>query len=347
MILWPLSWVLTPRALHTVNVFLIKLTVMFQSSHLHSIVADTVIQSFPQLILIAVYERYLREGQKWRESSTDTFNLLSRRMKNVPFLEHIVGSSTTDLYDAIFDVEVTDIAGLGIFDDDDDDAADDRAELRSIASREDAHDTSAPPPPPFVVSAPQAQSSAPSSATTQNHARRPASVPRPPASPSGRSTRSTGRRDASSPSGSPRPRRLRLPSVIQASLSGEIPSSGPKSPLSRLYTGRTFLTVSQAAAMNATTEASIKKLDAAVESMKNLPVKKLKEEMKELQVSFFLKFIELQSKAILQSGVHLFLSLSCYFCIPPFICQFRARSGLMRPTRRCLHQYANYFVFAL
>ncbi|TCD67162.1 hypothetical protein EIP91_000447 [Steccherinum ochraceum] len=274
LILWPLSWVLTPRQLHTVNVFLIKLT------------------SFSQLIVIAVCERYLCAGQRFRESSTDTFNSLSRHIKSVPFLEHIVGSSTTDLYDAIFDVDVADNEGLALFDEDED-ADDDRAEMRSIASQDD-HSTI----PPFVLSPPTA--AMPNTATsisttgteTQAHAQRPsepsATRAQDPTTPSRRTNRSTSRRREGtgvSPSGSPRPRRIHLPSAIAPSLSGEIPTIGPRSPLSRLYTtGRTVSSVSQSAATHATAEASIRKLEAAVEDIKSLPVNRLKDEMKELQV---------------------------------------------------------------
>ncbi|KAH8100884.1 hypothetical protein BXZ70DRAFT_936367 [Cristinia sonorae] len=253
-ILWPLSWVLTPRALHSANVFLIKLT------------------SFPQLIIIGIYERYLREGQKWRESSSDTFNSLSRRMKNVPFIEHIVGSSTTDLYDAIFDVDLSESHGLGLFDDDDEE--DEHAEMRSIASRDGrTGDTEG-----------AGGLSTPLPTTAPNLNRRPSSISRPPNSPAGRSHRSrSARRDPASPSGSPRPRRVHLPSNIQPSVSAEIQTIGPRSPLSRLYTGRTMSNVSQSAAVHATHEAGIKKLEAAVEDIRGLPVNKLKDEMKELQ----------------------------------------------------------------
>lgn len=193
-------------------------------------------------------------------------------MKNMPFLEHLVGSSTTDLYDAIFDADVSNSQGLDIFDEDED-ADDDRAEMRSIVSQDDTSGI-----PPFILSPPTATTSAAAPM------RRAPSLPRPPASPSGHSNHSTGRRGVSSPGGSPRPRRIRLPSVIQASLSGEIQSMGPGSPLSRLYTGRTVSNVSQSAAAHATTEAGIRRLEAAVENIKGLPVNKLKEEMKELQV---------------------------------------------------------------
>ncbi|KAF9264785.1 receptor-activated Ca2+-permeable cation channel [Marasmius fiardii PR-910] len=91
LILKPASWVLSPRGLHSVNVLLIKLT------------------NFPILIVIAVYERYLASGQKFRESgkaaAQTILSSLPRQFKHAPLIEAIVGSSSADLYDAIFDVE--------------------------------------------------------------------------------------------------------------------------------------------------------------------------------------------------------------------------------------------------
>ncbi|KAG7092355.1 hypothetical protein E1B28_008715 [Marasmius oreades] len=91
LILKPASWVLSPRALHSVNVLLIKLT------------------NFPFLIVIAVYERYLASGQKVRQSgkaaAQSIFSSLPRQFKHAPLVEAFVGSASADLYDAIFDVE--------------------------------------------------------------------------------------------------------------------------------------------------------------------------------------------------------------------------------------------------
>ncbi|KAN0093050.1 hypothetical protein V8E55_003834 [Tylopilus felleus] len=91
LILKPASYVLSPRALHTANVFLIKLT------------------SFPILIVIALYERQLVSRQKKREFNQDSkqsiYQSLPRHLKKIPFVEHLVGSKSTDLYDVIFEVE--------------------------------------------------------------------------------------------------------------------------------------------------------------------------------------------------------------------------------------------------
>ncbi|KAJ7707806.1 hypothetical protein B0H17DRAFT_1034111 [Mycena rosella] len=71
-LLKPASWIVSPRTLHSLNVFLIKIT------------------SFPILIAIGIYERYFADGQILRESSRDAahtiFNSLPRQIKNIPLL---------------------------------------------------------------------------------------------------------------------------------------------------------------------------------------------------------------------------------------------------------------------
>ncbi|KAF8440310.1 hypothetical protein L210DRAFT_3760506 [Boletus edulis BED1] len=91
LILKPTSYVLSPRSLHSANVFLIKLT------------------SFPILIIIALYERRLACDQKMKEFKKDSkytfYQSLPRHLKNMPLVEYLVGSKSTDLYDVIFEVE--------------------------------------------------------------------------------------------------------------------------------------------------------------------------------------------------------------------------------------------------
>ena len=74
--------------------------------------------------MIGIYERFLAQGQKFRESGGDAaygiYNKFSRGVRHVPFLENFVGSSTTDLYDAIFDVDASHTYEL--FDSDDEDS---------------------------------------------------------------------------------------------------------------------------------------------------------------------------------------------------------------------------------
>ncbi|KAF8896600.1 receptor-activated Ca2+-permeable cation channel [Infundibulicybe gibba] len=127
LILKPASWFLSPRALHTVNVFLIRLT------------------SLPILVIIGVYERHFAVGQKFRESSKGAaqslINSLPRQIKNIPLIEALVGSSSNDLYDAIFDIDAPPESGL--FYDSDDDF---QAGIRSFPSRDNMRAAGSPTP---------------------------------------------------------------------------------------------------------------------------------------------------------------------------------------------------------
>ena len=81
-----------------------------------------------------------------------------------------------------------------------------------------------------------------------------------------------------SPTSSPRPRGAAL-SAINPSSAGEVPSAGPRSPLGALFGSRRERVASVAGV-----EAGVKRMEAMMEEMKRMPVNKLKEEMKELQV---------------------------------------------------------------
>ncbi|KAF8632212.1 hypothetical protein AX15_001972 [Amanita polypyramis BW_CC] len=98
LVLKPASWVLSPRALHSLNVFLIRLT------------------SLPILVILRTYECYLTDGQILRETGRDAahllLNKLPRRIKTMPLVEALVGSTASELYDAIFDANVTEDAEL-------------------------------------------------------------------------------------------------------------------------------------------------------------------------------------------------------------------------------------------
>jgi hypothetical protein len=132
LILKPASWFFTPRLLHTINVFLIKLT------------------SLPQLILISLYERHLASAKKSHISGKDAaqsfFNNLpmARHIKNMPLMEALTGGSTNDLFGAIFDVEL-DEADYELFLDESDGEADLTA-LSSFQSREYFRDGRRSPP---------------------------------------------------------------------------------------------------------------------------------------------------------------------------------------------------------
>ena len=69
------------------------------------------------------------------------------------------------------------------------------------------------------------------------------------------------------------------------SVSGEIQNAGPRSPLGRLFNSRRDFSASQERLnVNATAD-GLKKLESMVEEIRTLPVNRLKDEMKELQVS--------------------------------------------------------------
>ncbi|TFK75140.1 receptor-activated Ca2+-permeable cation channel [Pluteus cervinus] len=233
LILKPASWILSPRALHTMNVFMIKVT------------------SFPTLLIIAIYERHLAEGQGLRETGKGAAqtlrNSLPRHIKLMPLVEALVGSSTSDLYEAIFDVEVENDLGLW---DDEDLYGGDYPTLRSLRSRDNLR------------------------SETPRSRRMEASVSRP----------RTPRMEPPSNSGSPR---LLVNSALPPTLDMLAPVSvfdgtatqGPKSPLAKLFTRMP----SSDSQVIAHAEASVKRVEALFEDIRDLPVHKLKEEMKELQ----------------------------------------------------------------
>ncbi|KAJ7650403.1 receptor-activated Ca2+-permeable cation channel [Roridomyces roridus] len=215
-ILKPASWVVSPRTLHSLNVFLIKLT------------------SFPILLVIGCYERYFAAGQIIRESSKDAaqtlFNSLPRGIKNIPIFEALVGSTSNNLYDAIFDIDTP--AGVGLFEDSDDD---DVPHLRSVASRESLNST------PGVRRRPSRVSLAP------------------PRSP---------RRGERSPL------RPFSGAGIDVTVSSAEVSSGGRSPLARFFSTEPS---------HAPVEASVQRMEMMLDSLRELPVHRLKDEMRELQ----------------------------------------------------------------
>ena len=286
ILLKPASWVLTPRALHTFNVFLIKIT------------------SLPQLVVIGTYERYLASGRKLRETSKDAaqslFNSLPRHIKNMPLIEALVGSASNDLFDAIFDVEVND-DDYQLFDESDLDFP----ALRSLNSREN-------------VRVGRSAESANSTRTRSNNTgkRRPRSASISP-SPHIRTRRPTssrlsdqGRSEETSAKNSPKFPTLALTDLGDVVASPDFLSpASTLSPLARVFGSRFpsvesgqvagsnpdtagTARVARVAAQAATTaEATMKQIELLLQNLNGLPVQKLKEEMKELQVRFRLCII--------------------------------------------------------
>ncbi|KAF8207580.1 hypothetical protein K438DRAFT_1815254 [Mycena galopus ATCC 62051] len=225
-VLKPASYVVTPRTLHTLNVLLIKTT------------------SFPILVVIGLYERYFAAGQKLRESSLDAahtlFNSLPRQIKNMPFVEALVGSTSSNLYEAIFELDGP--TGTGLFDESDDEDA--FPQLRSVASRD------------TITSAEQVR-------------RRPSRVSL--AAP--RSPRMT----SPGPQGSPRRRPL---SALEIGPSAEMPSGG-RSPLAKFFAHVDPPPAGPVGQGNV--EASVRRIETILEDLRDLPVNRLKDEMRELQ----------------------------------------------------------------
>ncbi len=288
-VLWPLSFVLSPRALHSTNVFLIKLTVsrarlvpMLLVREAYN-VFSTYFQSLPQLIVIGIYERFLARGQKWRQAGSsrahNLYTSLSRSVKHMPLLDFL-GSSTMDVHEAIFDVD---------FQGDDEDLF---ADEHNGDGLDQLHDF--PAPEAFMRGSKSHESLSqrhrsplrPSGSHTppplEDQIRRTTSMSLSPR----KSQRSrTPRRSAAvtpvgglSPTSSPRPRGAALPTINPPS-AGEVPSMGPRSPLGALFGSRRERVASVVGM-----EAGVKRMEAMVEEMKRMPVNKLKDEMKELQV---------------------------------------------------------------
>lgn len=283
------------------NVFLIKVT------------------SLPQLIAITIYERHLASGQKLRQTSRDAaqsfFQSLPRHIKNMPLVEALVGPSNNDLYDAIFDMDVDDDE-IDIFAEFDD--GNETPILRSLHSRENlsasgsqiqAQSSTLDPAwnPDSNPASPRRRTPGgrrAKSATrlTINPNLPPRGSPRhrvlsalPPTSTTEQKLGGEGYGAVSTGPALLSSADLLFPSGVGAGNGNGTGngSSGAKSPLARLFSQRAGVSsalgghASEQMALMANSEAntSVKRIEALLEDVKDLPVNKLKEEMKELQAS--------------------------------------------------------------
>ena len=277
MILKPASWFLSPKALHNVNVFLIILT------------------SLPQLFFIAIYERHFKSGSKDRQASKDAstsiFKSIPRHIKNMHMLEALLGPAHHDIYDAILDMEMDD--ECDIFseleeEDEEGQLLNSRVHTRENSARSEVSriqviDVDAQP-----LSAVNFSRRRTRTATT-NWATLRAPWPR------------TRMATSNNPGGFMADQRLGLggygaiPS-IPSTLAEEDTTVPPRftnggnenSGLARLYNSRNGLTsggIEQSVlAANAQTNLNMKKVETLLTEVKSLPVNKLKDEMKEIQV---------------------------------------------------------------
>ncbi|KAL1697151.1 hypothetical protein GGG16DRAFT_84808 [Schizophyllum commune] len=224
VLLKPFSYILSPRRLHSANVFLIKLT------------------TFPILIIIGVYERFLAAGREWRETGRDSpslFSSLPRQLKNMPILEGLVGTRAEDLVEAIFDVDEEHDDDLFQSSNEEDE---ERQGRRYYGSREHSRTpTRGLASPPDVIR----------------------------------------RLRAERPTSRPRLRTRTLSSASEVVATAEVPS-GPLSPLAKFFGyGREGKEADPASVANV--QASMKRMEAALDDVKDLPVQKLRDEMKEVQ----------------------------------------------------------------
>jgi hypothetical protein len=168
----------------------------------------------------------------------------------MPLVEALVGSSTNDLYDAIFDMELA--SEFDPFDHEDDEDRDVPV-LRSYHSREN-------------ISAVKSRHATPSPTPRSRHQMSPVT--------------SIG------PSLRPRAISGLLPLELgnARSTSAEHTSGSLRSPLARLYAPR-LPGAEERAAMSA--EGAARRMEGLLEDMRDLPVQKLKDEMKELQVCVY------------------------------------------------------------
>ncbi|KAG6868676.1 hypothetical protein C0993_012179 [Termitomyces sp. T159_Od127] len=199
------------------------------------------------LLLTSIYERYFAVGMRFaetgREAAQSLFNSLPRHIKHMPLVEALVGSSSNDIYDAIFDVEVN--SDIDPFEG----VEDETPMLRSFYSRDTLN------------------VAAQSSPSTR---RRPL--------PSGASSASI--HDSPKPKHNPS---LPTEPLLSMEGIGNFASvsENNRSPLARLFSSRMAAADAQIATVRA--DGTMKRIERMLEDVQSLPVQKLKEEMKDLQ----------------------------------------------------------------
>jgi hypothetical protein len=200
--------------------------------------------------VIGLCERGFSAGQPNRGSreATSTFY---NNIRNMPFLEAFVGTNSSGLYEAIFDVDA--IPEEDLFENLEED---ERPALMSIASS-----------PIMRGNRSRGRTPGPGPATN---------VQSPPMSPISR-TRARGTPDVSPMR---KPISVATTNLLEPGHSREA-SIGKMSPLARLFVGESPIR-GRATSMGA--GGSLKKVETLLEDIKQLPVNKVTEEIRELQV---------------------------------------------------------------
>ena len=188
----------------------------------------------------------------------------------MPLLEAIVGTHSNDLYDVIFDVDATPEEGL--FNNLDEDEG---FTVRSISSstglRRNRSRGRTPGPGPIPAT----------------------NVQSPPMSP----TSPTMTRGTPDISPARKPISISTANLLEAGKSGEM-SVGKMTPLARLFTGDGPIIRGRTTSTTMGAGANIKKIETLLEEVKNLPVNKVTEEIRELQVWVYSLVVNVPSTAM-------------------------------------------------
>jgi len=210
--------------------------------------------------VIGVYERHFAPGRRFVEKSKDKiaeiYHSLPRQLRSVPLLEALMGNNGANLMEAIFQVDLPPDEVGNLFPDE--------TKSLNLSRRTSDRNLEVPNSPTSVATRARGQSQAPSrrgmsrppplnTASTSNHA---AAAPAPPA-------------DQDAP----------------------IHHDMFDSPLVRLISGRSVAHKFSDANVNwEEAVASLKKVETLLEGVKETPVVKLREDIKELQVRLFVGF---------------------------------------------------------
>lgn len=196
------------------------------------------------------------------------YDFLPRPVRSLPIFEELMGTNLHDVYEAIFDVEPDVVEEYeGLFED----REQDRVGLHSWTSREMESGRNGTHTPP--------QMNFPSESL----------LPESPARP-GRRASSFPRTQPGQSSRSPRKRKLSLRPSLAEPLrmsASEAHSAGPRSPLSRLFANRLSEADTGPSPVDIhkldKVEEGVRRVQELLEDVRELPVSKLKEEMRELQ----------------------------------------------------------------
>lgn len=223
------------------------------------------LQSFPILLTISLYERYVLAHTSVRESAQlfaqSIYSSLPRPFRSLPFFEAVMGPNMHDVYVAVFEAEPD------VVEEDEELFADreqDLIGLHSWASREHGRNrTNTPPQTPMLP---------------ELH------VPESPAR-ANRSASSIPRFQPGQSSSSPRARKLSLRPSLAEHLRTTAAESQGLSPLTRLFGGRRSAVDGGPSPVEKLdkVEEGVRRVQELLEDVRELPVARLKEEMRELQ----------------------------------------------------------------